>query len=413
MSERPAAEQAAQDGIEPVHDYVAEAAVVGAAMLHDGLARELTFLEPEDFSSWLWSVCWSEIQNLARRGLTPDLTAVTSELRRKRNLAPELLRQVADAVDVAPTEMYAAQLARRVKTIARLRRLQLTCYEIAKAASEPMADEDAERLLSRAPESVRQATGGTIATTPMRAAVDVVAEALWAGDDGVGPVEWCGITTIERLVGRMRPGLSIIGARTGLGKSTFLLQCAVRWASAGYRVLLCDMEMSEREVGRRLHRQCETLHLEVPQTLWITGPDIRDIGTICSLAEELLRDERPGLVCVDYVQLVTGAKAERRDQELAIVSRALHELGLRLESPVLAAAQLRRTRGVRPTLEDLRESGALEQDAGVVLLLVEGDDDLELRVAKNRYGPTGWTAVELEPASVRIKEVVHAAEERQ
>lgn len=209
------------------------------------------------------------------------------------------------------------------------------------------------------------------------------------------------------LGGGLAPGwLAVLGARTGVGKTLLALQTAYRAARRGHRVLVVSLEEAPVQVAERVLRHAARIVGRDPEAVIRAGldPRWRDLPLVVESRAALddiveaatrmaLQPRGVGLVVVDYVQLVRVPRRDSRVVEVSEVTAALKRLAMELRVPVLAPAQLNRAPLLRadrrPTLADLRESGSLEQDADVVMLLhQERAMDGKLIVAKNRYGPT-------------------------
>ena len=244
-----------------------------------------------------------------------------------------------------------------------------------------------------------------------------------------------GYPLIDRQVHGWQPGnMIVIAGRPSDGKSTIMLNSAVHVAGAGKRVAVFSLEMTREQLDLRLVSQLTQIDHERLSSGVIGRKDydamsvalqaisemdlviddrsshtIEDIRATC----RLLSAERPlDLVAVDYFQLVKPSGTRRnanRTEELGHISNGLKSLAKELHVPVVVCAQLKRLAGSKPTLEDLRESGALEQDADVVLLLwprkhavIHG---LRLAIlAKNRDGARGESWLTLNEATVTFED---------
>lgn len=218
-------------------------------------------------------------------------------------------------------------------------------------------------------------------------------------------------------------GHYILAARTAVGKTALALQFALIAARAGRKVVFYSLEMPAWTLGARL----------ISQVLGIPLHELRDADGLeralalldvplfvrddVDHAEALYADMRRSgadFYVVDYLGLVhPSAREERRELEVARISRALKRLAVKLDVPVLTLAQINRQaeqkRDKRPELSHLRDSGAIEQDADVVMLLWRKpepggtlSDEGELVVAKNRHGPTGIWPVHFQGAALRF-----------
>ena len=207
-----------------------------------------------------------------------------------------------------------------------------------------------------------------------------------------------------------------------MGKTAFALGVARRVAERGQRVLFASAEQGAEELAERMlvdvgrvpsDRVRPTITADHLGKLSLAASAVRDLpidlldrgvslGSIARAARRLARCSGLGLVIVDYLQLLDGERAERRELEVAGLSRGLKFLARELDVPVVALSQL--NRGVeervskRPVLADLRESGSLEQDADVVLFIYRDEiyspdtsarGIAEILIAKHRNGPTG------------------------
>jgi replicative DNA helicase len=211
-----------------------------------------------------------------------------------------------------------------------------------------------------------------------------------------------GISRLDQtLRGGLRDGQSIvIGGRPGAGKSVLMVQVAANVAKTGSGVLIVSLEMMKEELIDRLSRTIDFDRLNNLPLYFIDSTS--DLGTIQSLVRVACRRYRIGLIVIDYLQLmeVPSGKHDSRERQIATISRRLKRMALDLQKPVIVGSQLNResTKKGKPTLADLRESGSIEQDADIVLLLSASDDGPEtlLQVAKQRGGGTGEIELQLD-----------------
>lgn len=240
-----------------------------------------------------------------------------------------------------------------------------------------------------------------------------------------------GLGTIDAITGGFQPGqLVIVGARPSMGKTSLAMGFIRQAAAAGKSVLLFSLEMSAEQVCHRILADLSKVNLARISTHRLSGNDMTAlvnaaqashkyaiwIGETADNIDPVARQikHRSGLdmIVVDYLQLM-DCRAESREQQIARLSRNLKRLARALAVPVVVLSQLNRQieqrANKRPQLSDLRESGAIEQDADIVLLLwrpgyyqPEADQtEAELIVAKHRNGPTGL--VELEWLAARAQ----------
>lgn len=232
-----------------------------------------------------------------------------------------------------------------------------------------------------------------------------------------------GLHVVDNDLGGLECGtVCVVGARPGMGKSAFAMTCAVNAAKQGTPALFISLEMSKLQLGRRyLSSTTATnlLALRAPRKYLIDVTGLRrkvrrdiplyftdgalDIGTMRALTEAWCSRQGsvPKLVVVDYLQLVDGDRSRVREQEIARLSRELKLLALQENIVVLLLSQLNRAveqrDDKRPILADLRESGAIEQDADSIIMLhrpwvydtAEPESLVLARLVKSREGASG------------------------
>lgn len=213
----------------------------------------------------------------------------------------------------------------------------------------------------------------------------------------------------ETLRGGLRDGQSIvIGGRPGAGKSVLMTQIGANVAQAGGGVLVVSLEMMKEELADRLSKTIPFDELSQLPLYFIDSTS--DLGTIQSLTRVACRRYQIDLIVIDYLQLmeVPSSKHDSRERQIATISRRLKRMALDLQKPVIVGSQLNResTKKGKPTLADLRESGSIEQDADIVILLSASDDGPEtlLQVAKQRGGRTKEINLTLDGPRFRFSE---------
>jgi replicative DNA helicase len=252
-------------------------------------------------------------------------------------------------------------------------------------------------------------------------------EALYDRGEAITGVPTGYVDLDERLAGLQPSNLIVVGARPSAGKTSFALGMAAHAAlEAGQSVLVFSLEMSHLEITQRLlcaearvdatrMRNGRLLDTDWPKISHAVGrlgeaPIYIDDNPNLTVMEVRSKARRLksrignlGLVIVDYIQLMTGrSQVENRQVEVSEISRGLKILARELETPVVALSQLSRNLEMRadkrPMLADLRESGAIEQDADVVMFIYRDEmynnespdrGTAEIIVAKHRNGPTG------------------------
>ena len=231
-----------------------------------------------------------------------------------------------------------------------------------------------------------------------------------------------GFPELDRVtLGWIKSDLIILAARPSQGKTAFAVNFADTAATNGSDVLVFSLESSDISLTRRIAAACAGISLEKIRTGNISNeqkkqlydlqahfrklpikfdPSSRTLDKIKSAAKRWNKKRnksKDGLIIVDYLQLMSIKGKGNREQEIATISRVLKELAMELDVAIIALSQLNREvdkrTGKKPELADLRESGAIEQDANIVLLIwwedVNGQKELKLIVAKNRDGKCG------------------------
>jgi len=424
-------------GRQPPQDLVAEQSVLGGMLLSkDAIADVLERLRPGDFYRPAHQNVYDSILDLYSRGEPADAVTVAAELDRRG-----LLRRIGGApylhtlISTVPTAANAGYYAGIVAEKALLRRLVEAGTRVVQYGYAGAEGADVNEIVDRAQAEIYD-------VTERRTAEDFVAlEALLqptmdeidaiASAGGLSRGVPTGFTELDELTNGLHPGqMIVIAARPGMGKSTlgldFLRSCSIknrlpsvvfslemskseivmRLLSAEAKIKLADMRsgrMSDDDWTRLARRMSEIS--EAP--LYIDDSPNLTMMEIRAKARRLKQKSGLRLVVIDYLQLMTsGKKVESRQQEVSEFSRQLKLLAKEIEVPVVAMSQLNRGPEQRtdkkPMLSDLRESGAIEQDADMVILLhrpdaFERDDprggEADLIVAKHRNGPTRTVTV--------------------
>lgn len=391
-------------------------------------SAELTTLRQEHFFSPLNAKIFQTITDLAESGKPVEITTVTSEGNRRGITAT----QISDlTLDNLPSVAYVKQDEAAILEAYRLRTLQEalqnTTRRIAEHATSEEIGEDLLKILHR----VGNTLGGGF--KPVSEHAHAYCEDLSQRFDNPGKLAGIptGFEILDRLTGGLHPGhLVIIGARPSHGKTAFALTMARNMVKAGTPVGFVSLEMTGVELVERLVAQAANLNsLELRQSqipekafkqairtgsglikehfpLFIDDSAQANALSILSRARLLIRSQGVKALFVDYLQLTdTGKREETRNQEISKITRALKQFAQSENIPVIVLSQLsRRSEGRTPILGDLRDSGAIEQDANLVLFIYrpeyEGRETMpdgrtpaenmaEISVAKQRNGPTG------------------------
>lgn len=413
----------------PPSDVDAERAVLGAVLVSaDAAADVFGVLAADDFYDPGHVTVFSAAAELFATGQPVDVVTVSAALVRFGQMPPGdgagLVHGLAASV---ATVANVAWYVRIVADKAKLRRLLAAGMRIVAEASSQVGD--ADRVADRASEEVFAATAGRGASAGLEVR-QVVSDTLEemaraaAAPDGLSGVP-TGLPGLDRLTGGWQGGqMVVVAGRPAMGKSAFALDAVRAAAAAGVASAVFSLEMPSREIGQRLlsaaasvplthvrsGRLSEAEWVKVSQAAptvsgWPVTVDDDPSVTMMSIRSKCRRIAARsglGLVVVDYLQLLSAPRrVENRQQEVAEFSRSAKLLAKELGVPVMVLSQLNRSAETRadrrPMLSDLRESGAIEQDADVVVLLHREDvyDDrsprageADVMVVKHRNGPT-------------------------
>ncbi len=425
-------------GIVPPHDLDAERAVIGAMLVSEAAVSVVgEALAAEDFYSETHRVLYGAMMRLYAKGEPIDQLTLSDELRSVGEFDRIGGRQyVFRLVESVPTAANAARYAEIVRGKALLRAVIDAGDRIQQEAfSEP---EDVTQALDAAEQLIygvsnRQLKEHLAPISELAPSTLEMIQRLYEQEGEVTGVE-SGFEDLDRMTtGFHKSDLVILAARPAMGKTALALNAI--WHASGVKglpVAIFSLEMSKEQLVQRLISQVTRIRTQdlrsgnvgaedwpklvrgvaevarapvwIDDTAGITLLEMR--AKVRRLASRLnARDETPlSLVVVDYLQLMIGqrARAENRQQEISEISRGLKVLARDLNIPVLAIAQLSRAveqrHDKRPLLSDLRDSGAIEQDADMVMFLYrdeyynsDSDDKgiAEIIVGKHRNGPTG------------------------
>lgn len=413
----------------PPQNLEAEESVIGAMLLSPRAIEEVAdLLQPSDFYRETHAVIYQAALDLFLSGNPVDAITVADQLDRTKQLTrvggPA---RVAELAALVPSASNVTHYARIVANEAVRRSLVRAGQQIVQSAQE---GGDGEDLLAQAEAHLSEAT--TLRTISSTASItdgldELIAERRDAYVNSV-PIFGLrtGLTALDDILTGLWPGqLVILAARPGQGKSAIALVIAENFADRGDTSLIHSLEMSRFELQIRSLARASRVDskrlmtgmlqpedaLRLPAgiqkvkdraaTLFVDDNGSVSLPQLRANATRLQRQHDLKLLVVDYIQLMQGIGDTRNDQ-IGSISRGLKQLARSLNIPILALSQM--NRGIesradkRPTLSDLRESGALEQDADVVVFLhdeasydstVEPRGDVEIIIEKNRKGERG------------------------
>lgn len=422
----------------PPHSLEAERGVLASVLINNDLMNGVAeVLRAEDFYLGAHRALYSVMLDLYERNRGMDSTTLYTALR-DRGLEEEVggLPYLSELLQATASTFFVSEYARIVKEKAILRRTAATAQEIGAEALSGVADLDEfldrveQRIFAIAEEKIKPSfySMNQMAKEAMREI-----EKAFERKEMITGVP-SGFKDIDALTsGFQKSDLVIVAARPSMGKTSFCLNVAVN-AALRHKVpvAIFSLEMSRQQLVQRVICSEARVNSNRLRTGFLAQDEINrlvaavgrlseapifidDSGALTPLemrakARRLKRDQEIGLVIVDYLQLMRGSQRgamDNRVQEVSEISRGLKSLAKELELPVIAISQLSRAlesrENKRPQMSDLRDSGALEQDADLILFLYREEiysrkgepvppnvkGTAELIVGKHRNGPTG------------------------
>lgn len=411
----------------------AEDSVIGAILLTGGKALDELTLTHGDFWTTRAGAAYEVATRLRRQGKPADVVTVSTEAKADpataRLIEDSWLHHVAQTTPTAANVGYYAEI---VQTEALRRRMREAAQKVHQLADHP----DPTIIVDSARAAVDQAAFA-VPSKLIRFGelMDQTIDDLSKPPD-FAPGPWA---SLNRIIDGFRPGcVYIVGARPGVGKTVFALQLALKMTQHG-AVAFSSLEMSSHELVIRALAQ--DLRIDVSRLMrhnltesdWgkvserrakfdqlplhIDDVSARSISDIRNHVRDVARTGKMSAVVVDYLQLISAPRGTRMDRYEIVtdVSRELKLLAKEFRVPVIALSQLNRASAGRadgkPTITDLRESGAIEQDADVVILLHRDLADpltahqMTMIVAKNRHGESHSVDVEFMGRYSQIREI--------
>ncbi len=414
------------------HSVEAEQAVIGAMLMdQQAIIDASEVITADDFYQRQYGVIFGAIVELFNEGKPVDLVTLQDRLKEK-DVSPEVssMEFIRDIFDLATISTNAGIHAAIVREKATLRRLIRVNEEIANTCY--VGKDRLEDILAYTEKAIfnllqSRDTGGFV---PIKQVALDVLEKIEAASRSGGMVTGIptGFIDLDHKTSGMQPSdLVLLAARPSMGKTAFVLNLvdyvAVR---KGLPCMVFSLEMSKEQLVNRMLSMESSVDSQKLRTGSLTDADwdavVEGIGIIGN--SKLIIDDTPGIsitelrskcrkmklehglsmVIIDYLQLMSGSgrSGDNRQQEISEISRSLKALARELNAPVIALSQLSRAcesrQDHRPMLSDLRESGAIEQDADVVMFLYRDDyynkdterpNVAEVIIAKQRNGPIG------------------------
>ncbi|MBI2032250.1 MAG: replicative DNA helicase [Candidatus Levybacteria bacterium] len=411
----------------PPHNEEAERSVLGAILINkDAIGIVTQLLKPSDFYNDQNAEVFDAMFALYEKSKPIDVLTLTDFLSKGKKKEKIDESYLTDLVNAVPTAANVEHYALLIKETSVKRSLIRLGAEVTEMGFDE--EKEAEELLDKAEASVFAISQGHSLTgfIPIK---ESLAESFERIDDlhtkgaGLRGVK-TGFTDLDNTLSGMQPSnLLILAARPGQGKTAMIVNMAQHIAvNEKKSVGIFSLEMSQEELVDRLlvgqadvdawrlktgklseadfAKLSEAMGLLADAPIYIDDTPGISVSQIRTKARRLQLEKDVALFIVDYLQLVDpGKHYDNRVQEVSIVSQALKNLARELKVPVLAVSQLSRAvehRGERkPQLADLRESGAIEQDADVVMFIYRLDAEVsnimptKLLIAKHRNGPMG------------------------
>ncbi|RME04491.1 MAG: replicative DNA helicase [Planctomycetota bacterium] len=406
----------------------AEKCVLGSVLLDCSVAESAILILEEQYFFYLpHREIFSAIKSYVEKGEPVDSFILAQHLE-KRHLLEKVggSAYINHLLEVVPTAAHCEYYAKIVREKYLLRALLASCTEISKYALD--TSDEAEKVIDFAEKKFFELTQKRKVgeAYPIR---QILKQALNEIQD-IQNGEVSGIPTgfhdLDRMInGLGKSQLIVLAGRPSMGKTSLALNILKNALAEGAKALFFSLEMAKEDIAKNMlcsiakvpaHRmrggfldkdemkkitQAASTLSKYPFFI-VDNPGLSPLEIRAIARKKKAQEDGLNLIVLDYLQLVQ-AKAENRQQEIALISRSLKALARELEVPVLVLSQLNRAvearEGSRPKMSDLRESGAIEQDADVVILLYreeyyypekeEVKNQAELIIAKQRNGPTG------------------------
>ena len=417
----------------PPHSIEAEQSVVGAMLMDkDAITTASEIISGEDFYQTAYGVVFDSVVELFNEGKPVDLITLQNRLKEK-DVPEEIssLEFVRDLVAAVPTSANIKYYAEIVAEKSLLRKMIKMNDEITNACY--LAKEPVEAIMERTEKQVFELVQNRGASdyVPIRQVVLNALEKIEKASKSKGTVTGIptGFIDLDYKTSGFQPSdFILVAARPSMGKTAFVLNIAQHVAFRQNKtVAIFSLEMSKEQLVNRLFSLESYVDAQLLRTGTLKDSDweklIEGAGTIGK--SNLIIDDTPGIsiselrskcrkyklehgldmIIIDYLQLMSGSVGKRSDsrqQEISDISRSLKAVARELNVPVISLSQLSRAveqrPDHRPMLSDLRESGAIEQDADVVMFIYRDDyyhkdtehvNEAEIIIAKQRNGPIG------------------------
>ena len=417
---------------QPPHSLEAEQSVLGAILIDSQCVAEVVgIVKPEDFYLKQNREIFEAIYAMFNYSQTIDPVTVLDKLREMGYYQDKSREYILQLMQITPTAANVARYAAIVRDKSMLRSLEQAGKEIVETVSEQKGTpeemlEAAERKIYALRKGERGDSLESIGTVLLKV-FDRLNEL--AESDSAIPGLSTGLRDLDgRINGLNKSDLVLVAARPAMGKSAFALNLAINVAKRYQKtVAIFNLEMSREQLAMRLLASESFIELQKLVTGKLSDEEWEKLGlassalsqtdiriddnptvTVAEINAKCRRLDNLGMIVIDYLQLMNGSGygngkgGENRVQVVGEISRALKIMAKELNVPVICLSQLSRAvegrTDKRPIMSDLRESGAIEQDADVILFLYRDDyyhpdteekNVAECIVSKNRHGETG------------------------
>ena len=367
-----------------------------AAYSHEDFYEIEARIGPDAFQTPEHRTLWRVLEQFAEGGKPFDLVLVTEQVLRKH---PRATPDVEDVFAASFEQAHLRYYCDRMNDLIASEKVREIAEDLTRDG-----DPDVDEYITKLDDARQRRRDEWVTMT------DAIAS-LQEQKANPAAVHSTGLPRLnDALNSGLRDGqLCVVGGRPGAGKSVLMLQMGLAAVTDDQVAAVVSLEMTAAELAGRLEDRFRDQQ-KLKSLPLVFMDSTSNLGTILALLRVLAKRKKLGCVVVDYLQLleVTTGRHENRERQIATASRNLKRLAIELKVPVIVGSQLNRESAKnegKPKLTDLRESGAIEQDADVVLLLhrEEGESGHEhnLQVAKNRNGEPGQN-ISLELKGVRF-----------
>lgn len=424
-----------------------ERMLLGAVLCDNSLARLLHGMSEDDFADPMNKQVFSEMRRLSNQRKPIDPTMLTENV---PGVDGELLVKYIVGIAKEGSSWNAEQYAKDLHDIGTKRKL----FKLFKNCADRLSEEDAQVVMDDCRAQMRKLGSIKGNVTYMPEIANRMFERMEALSSGTIECVKTGLPSLDSIIGGLYGGdLVVVGARPAVGKSTFGMAVALAAARQGKRTLVCSCEMSDVQYAQRVASEITGINSMALRTAnlseqqWTAIGDalnemsklgvgftfssnyVEDLYSVCTAEKD---GKGLDLLIVDYIQIMdTRDKIDNETVRIARISGKLKRLAVELGIPVMALAQVKRQEGTAmrmPTLQELRGSGSLEQDADKVIFLhrVEapsdpycasaeafnrwkqlGDQMIAISVAKHRDGGTGCFSVRFQPSRMKYMCMTH------